>query len=121
MNELSRLLGGARTPGVYTSDRDPADVRAALARAGWSTALLGPASTTEGFYDEVAAALDLPEYFGRNLDALWDCLTDLETPTVVIVSEWTRFAEARPSRWAAILDVFAERCSRPPDFAVVLA
>lgn len=121
MSDLSPLFGRSRTPGVYRSAADPADINAALARAGWATTLLGPSTTTEGFYAEVAAALDLPEYFGRNLDALWDCLTDLDVPTVVTVGEWTQFAQAQPASWAAILAVFAERCGRAPAFAVVLA
>ncbi len=31
----------------------------------------------ETAYDVIAEALDLPEWFGRNLDALYDCLTEL--------------------------------------------
>ncbi|MBQ6622595.1 MAG: barstar family protein [Mogibacterium sp.] len=30
--------------------------------------------------DRIAAELGFPEYFGRNLDALYDCLCDLEGP-----------------------------------------
>jgi RNAse (barnase) inhibitor barstar len=30
-----------------------------------------------GFYTEIAAVLQFPSYFGRNFDALYDCLTDL--------------------------------------------
>ncbi|MEU3275131.1 barstar family protein [Saccharomonospora sp. NPDC006951] len=30
-----------------------------------------------GTLDAIASALSFPEYFGRNLDALYDCLTDL--------------------------------------------
>ena len=29
------------------------------------------------FHDIIAEALDFPDYYGCNLDALWDCLTDL--------------------------------------------
>jgi RNAse (barnase) inhibitor barstar len=30
-----------------------------------------------GFFDEVAAALQFPYYFGENWNAMWDCITDL--------------------------------------------
>jgi hypothetical protein len=35
------------------------------------------ATTKQAFLDETAAALQFPHYFGRNWDALTDCLTDL--------------------------------------------
>ncbi|NCB84051.1 MAG: barnase inhibitor [Bacteroidia bacterium] len=35
----------------------------------------------DDFYTEAAAKLDLPDYFGNNLDAMWDCLTgEIELP-----------------------------------------
>ena len=33
-------------------------------------------SSIEEVHDRFAQALDLPPYYGRNLDALFDCLTD---------------------------------------------
>lgn len=69
----------------------------------------------------LAAALSFPDYFGGNLDALWDALTDVEQPTALILTEWTRYARARPERWAAILAVLTERTAGPPAFAVLLA
>ena len=37
----------------------------------------------EEVHDRFARALDLPEWYGRNLDALFDCLTDLGEPVAV--------------------------------------
>ena len=37
----------------------------------------------EDVHDRFAQALDLPEWYGRNLDALVDCLTDLGEPVMV--------------------------------------
>ena len=31
--------------------------------------------TRQAAHDEIAAAMGFPEYYGRNLDALWDMLT----------------------------------------------
>ena len=33
-------------------------------------------------------ALELPEWYGRSLDALYDCLTDLSVPTTIHVENW---------------------------------
>ena len=32
-------------------------------------------TTRKDAHDEIARVLELPEYYGRNLDALWDMLT----------------------------------------------
>lgn len=32
----------------------------------------------ESLFDNIAAAFEFPDYFGKNLDALYDCLVDLE-------------------------------------------
>lgn len=37
----------------------------------------------EDVHDRFARALDLPEWYGRNLDALFDCLTDPETAVTI--------------------------------------
>ncbi len=36
-------------------------------------------------HEELYQALSLPEYYGRNLDALHDCLTDIHEDTVLAV------------------------------------
>ena len=42
--------------------------------------------TAEAVYDYLTAELALPDYFGRNLDALHDCLTDISTPTRFVLT-----------------------------------
>ena len=37
----------------------------------------------EEVHDRFARALDLPEWYGRNLDALFDCLTEQSEPVTV--------------------------------------
>lgn len=40
-------------------------------------------------HDFLKEALELPDYYGRNLDALWDCLTGwVETPLRI---QWVNF------------------------------
>ena len=34
---------------------------------------------------ELRSVLELPDYYGRNLDALYDCLTDIFEPTTLLI------------------------------------
>ncbi|PWI19795.1 hypothetical protein DI272_40765 [Streptomyces sp. Act143] len=69
-----------------------------------------------GLMDRCARDLRLPDYFGRNWDALADVLSDpgvwpadaVERGIVVVVRNWERFAQARPEEWAIAREVFAE-------------
>jgi ribonuclease inhibitor len=39
----------------------------------------------DDFYDRFSTLMDLPEHFGRNIDALWDILsTDVEGPFEIV-------------------------------------
>jgi ribonuclease inhibitor len=47
----------------------------------------------DDFHDEVFSVLKLPEYYGRNLDALWDCLTGwVEVPLTIV---WKDFGSSQ--------------------------
>jgi hypothetical protein len=55
-------------------------------------------------------ALDLPEWFGRNWDALADCLGDPDwgpaSPgRVILVNGWRHYAKARPDEWETAQEV----------------
>ena len=42
--------------------------------------------SAEAVYDHLQKELSFPAYFGRNLDALHDCLTDIGAPTRLILT-----------------------------------
>lgn len=37
----------------------------------------------ELIHNYIAQKMDFPDYYGKNLDALYDCLTDIDIPTAV--------------------------------------
>ena len=42
-------------------------------------------TTKDAMHDALTSALELPEWYGRNLDALHDCLTELRDVELVLV------------------------------------
>ena len=40
------------------------------------------------FHQAIAAAMEFPDYYGKNLDALFDCLTELDRETHLILQNW---------------------------------
>jgi RNAse (barnase) inhibitor barstar len=82
-----------------------------------------------GLMDRCARALSLPDWFGRNWDALADSLTDhtvwpgdaVEKGLLVVVRNWRPYAKARPDEWDLAQEVFAEAAGREPLLQVALA
>ncbi|MBJ6360738.1 barstar family protein [Paenibacillus sp. GCM10012307] len=59
----------------------------------------------ENVHDWLRQELELPEWYGDNLDALWDCITgDLPLPLKII---WIRDSD-REQHYAGIVQVFAD-------------
>lgn len=114
------LFDGSLRPGVYRLVGVPTVMANGLTEAGWRTVRLGPSADLDAFYREVKDRLGLPDWFGSNLDALWDVLTDLDQPTALVLERWTRLA-TRPDDWSRVLDVLIERTETTPPFAVILA
>ncbi|MYW64977.1 hypothetical protein GTY65_13015 [Streptomyces sp. SID8379] len=68
-----------------------------------------------GFMDRCAAALDLPQWFGRNWDALADALGDPgQLPEaagrglVLVVSGWRDYARRAPDQWDIAQEIFEQ-------------
>jgi Barstar (barnase inhibitor) len=73
-----------------------------------------------GLMDRCVRDLRLPDWFGRNWDALADVLSDpglwsgdgsedaVAEETVVVVRHWDRYAAARPEEWATAREVLSQ-------------
>ena len=84
-----------------------------LVLAGWTFKEIYAASkgSQNEFFDQVSMQLDFPDYFGRNLDALNDCLSDIVLPeSRRLAFGLTRFdllAQQSADFAHAVLDIFA--------------
>jgi len=79
-DHLARLLGRPERAGLYFAQGAEMDALAAAAQArgyGAYRVDLANAAGKEALLDRIARAMAFPEWFGRNWDALEDCLTDL--------------------------------------------
>ncbi|CAL9629265.1 barstar family protein [Streptomyces sp. NPDC090994] len=109
------------TEGGSGATRDP---------AGRIVVTLDLAGVTDkaGLMDRCARSLGLPEWFGRNWDALADSLADPsvwpedagERGLLLVVENWREYAEARPEEWQIAEEVFAEATDRGPGLFVTL-
>ncbi|MEU4012120.1 barstar family protein [Streptomyces pseudogriseolus] len=82
-----------------------------------------------GLMDRCARALGLPDWFGRNWDALADSLSDRAVwpedadgrGLLLVVRGWRAYADTRPQEWTTAQEVFAEAAERAPSLTVALA
>jgi RNAse (barnase) inhibitor barstar len=124
-----------REPAVSGSEQPAADItveqavadaeqRGAFAHVLDGSDLVSKRTTLDG----IAAAMSFPEWAGRNLDALYDCLTDLswlpEGEHVLVWSGAEELAEHDPKAFRGISAVFrdaAENAACGRLFRAVLA
>jgi hypothetical protein len=63
------------------------------------------------FHEDVARVLGFPDYYGKNLNALSDCMSDIEVPEqggrVIIWRRYDAFAARDPQAAQGILDTVA--------------
>lgn len=138
MSGLAGLLAGHDAPGVWrwASHRDVDDVRARVEGVGWTFAHLDGVTveSRQEFLVAIGRALDLPDTYGANFDALADLLDDVPAPSggvdgtgagtgaVLLWDAWSGFARTDERWFAVALTVLRERCTDPArsPFAVLL-
>lgn len=109
-----------RTSGVYRLTEMPRNLPRQLRRAGWTTGSYSGGTDRAAVLHGIGRALRFPDYYGKNLDALADCLSDLSKPTALIWENWQGFAVDCASDWARLRYVLGERVREQPPFALVL-
>lgn len=72
-----------------------------LSAAGWKT--------PKDVHQALREALSFPEYYGNNLDALHDCLTDM-VDVCIVIEECAKASEQLPEYWGKLLMVFLDSC-----------
>lgn len=59
-------------------------------------------TSRDAFHNSIARELSLPKWYGRNLDALHDCLAAVSEPTHLILENW-QAAEENLERYASLI------------------
>ena len=110
---LAGLFEGTVPPGVYRCDSVGPDVLMQADAAGWAAAVIDLTDVTDKpeFMNRSVTGLELPDWFGKNWDALADSLTDLswwgETNGYLIMTAgWPGFEEADTQAAATGVNVF---------------
>uniref|UniRef100_J1ZP36 Barstar (barnase inhibitor) domain-containing protein n=1 Tax=Streptomyces auratus AGR0001 TaxID=1160718 RepID=J1ZP36_9ACTN len=114
---LAAVLDGSTPPGVlpWPAERSVVEALAAARDAGWSATSLDLDGVVDkaAFMDRCARSLRLPDWFGRNWDALADCLTDLSwcpagRGRLLVVTGWQGYAAAAPEDWSVVEGILAD-------------
>lgn len=95
-----------------------------LRQADYAVVVLDASGWTvpDDLHEDIARALDFPDYYGGNLDALNDCMSDVvsreygfpadATGLVLVFTHYDAFARACPSPAQIVLDILADQARR---------
>ena len=72
------------------------------------------------FYEQIAFAFEFPEAFGKNMDDLWDVLTEIEGPLELIWERPGISRDALGEDYWLILEILADAVAEREDFSLTL-
>jgi hypothetical protein len=113
MTKLKTVLTQERNSGVYRFDSRAAieSLKKEASKQGWRLFDLDGRKIRDkaSFLDRTARAMDFPSYFGKNWDALEECLNDLSwAPASGYILLWQspeRLIQGSTADWATALDI----------------
>ncbi len=73
----------------------------------------------EEVHDRFAQALALPEWYGRNLDALFDCLTELKAPVMVRLLHQEALEDRLDRRGRALVRLLRRAAAENPQVTLL--
>ena len=77
--------------------------------------------TKEELHKVLKTKLELPEYYGENLDALWDCLTGwIDLPMEVVWINFKRSKEYLGDYAKSLLEIFDEAQKELKGFKIII-
>jgi ribonuclease inhibitor len=75
---------------------------------------------TQEFHKYIKEKLELPDYYGGNLDALWDCLTGwIDMPLLIVWENFEKSKEYLGDEVHKIVQVFREAEEEVEGFTLV--
>ena len=130
MSGLAAVLAGHEPAGIHLwhGAFDVADVRHSVEHAGWGFGWVDGwtgADTKPAFLAAVGEALDFPDHYGQNFDALADCLHDIgggRDGVILLWDGWSTLARADEKAFSIALSVLGSRVNdeRGVPFTVLL-
>lgn len=80
---------------------------------------LSGVSDRDGFHRRLQDSIPVPDWYGKNLDALYDVLTQMPVPVQIRLLGWQGLAEAQPLYFDRIRRVFCDAQKEVPGLEVL--
>ncbi len=110
MSQITALLMNFVAPGVWAASeltQPEIDLAAKTGHRLLRVDLAG-ASDKTALMDALARDLELPEYFGKNFDALEECLGELPEQSIVVLLNGTELWKTDPKSAQTLNDIFTD-------------